>query len=88
MPTTASHTSIIAEFDEETQVLLTSVDKACAAQMKEILHEVEMASLAGDTEYKMDLETMVWTKVIRAYGILMNRAIDAGWVTGVITEDK
>ena len=85
---TEQPTSIIAEFDEETQELLKSVDKACSAQMGEIMADMERASLAGDTEYKMDLETLVWTKVIRAYGILINRAIDAGWVTGVVTGGK
>jgi hypothetical protein len=76
-------TSLLAPFDEETQVLLLEVDAACSLQMQQLMEKINQAALAGDEEYKMDLETMVWTKVIRAYGKLMNRAIDAGWISGV-----
>ena len=81
-------TSLLTPFDSETQVLLQEVDGACAAQKAVLMEKIKQASLAGETQYKMDLETMVWTKIIKAYGILMNRAIDSGWVEGVHTENK
>jgi len=89
MPKTdQKHIDIISPFDDETQALLIQVDNACASQMQRIMEDMEKASLAGDTEYKMDLESLVWSRVIRAYGILMNRSIDAGWVKGIHTTRK
>jgi hypothetical protein len=78
---------ILAPFDDETQKLLNEVDSACRMQSELLLEEMSKASLAAE-EYKMPIESMVWWKVIQAYGVLMNRAIDAGWVDGILTEIK
>ena len=58
----------------------------CRMQMDVLMEDMSKSSLKGE-DYKMDIETMVWFKVIKAYGILMNAAIDAGWVRGVVTEN-
>ena len=79
--------SILAPFDDDTQELLRQVDGACMAQSEHVKSEMSKASLAGG-EYKVDLETLTWIKIIKAYGILMNRAIEAGWVRGVILEEN
>ena len=74
------------QFDDKTQALLTRVDRACSQQFINIQAEIDAASLAGDKEFKLDLESIVWMEIAKAYGILMNRAIDAGWVDGIITD--
>ena len=79
--------TVLAPFDEETEKLLLEFDQACRMQSEVLLKAMERSSLAGE-EYVMTIETMVWWKAIKAYGILMNRAINAGWVRGVVTEEK
>lgn len=79
-------TNLLLPFDPETQELLHQVDKACSVQLEAIIKDMEKASLAGATEYKPDIETLVWSRVAKAYGILMNRAIESGWVQGVLRE--
>lgn len=74
------------EFDDTTQVLLTRVDKACGQQYELIQAEIDKASLAGDKEFKLDLESIVWMEIAKAYGILFNRAIEEGWVKGILQE--
>lgn len=77
--------NMIAPFDEETQNDLKEMDVACAIQIKQLREKAAQASLAG-VPYEIDVETMVWMKVIKSFGILYNRAIDAGWIDGVHME--
>lgn len=79
---------LTSKFDDNTQDLLLRVDRACSQQFENIQAEIDAASLAGDKEFKLDLESIVWMEIAKAYGILMNRAIDEGWVEGVVLEKK
>lgn len=78
--------SILTPFDEPTQKLLKELDTACAAQIELLREEARKASLSGDKELQVDLETLVWSRFIRGYGILYNRAIDAGWIQDIHLE--
>ncbi len=78
----------LGPFDVEQQTLLIQVDNACSQQMQELQDKMKKASLAGDVEYEISYEDLIWTKIIRAYGLLMNQAIAQGWVGGIMTEDK
>lgn len=78
---------LLAPFDDKTQELLIELDTACGIQMDNIKKDVKKAELYGN-EFELDLETMVWMKFIKGYGILMNRAIDAGWVKGIHRGDR
>ncbi len=80
-------TSILKPFDDESQILLNEVDYACSVQMESLRKEAQAKSLANET-LEIDVEVMAWLKIIKAYGILYNRAVDAGWIEGVITESK
>jgi hypothetical protein len=80
-------TSLLAPFSDEDQAVLLEVDNACSIQAQHVKAEMDKASLSGG-EYKVDLETLTWMKITKAYGILMNRAIEAGWVEGVMTGNK
>ena len=62
------------------------VDRACGEQYALIQKEIDAASLAGDKDFKVDLESLVWLEIAKAYGILYNRAVDEGWVKGIITD--
>ena len=75
-------------FAEDVQTLLYRVDFACSQQYKNIQEEIDAASLAGDKEFKLDLESIVWLEIAKAYGILYNRAVDEGWVKGVLTDNE
>ena len=77
-----NHTKLLQPFDKESQSLLKSVDAACQTQMMKMKEEATLAAL-GNNPFEVDLETLVWTRLIRAYGILYNRAIEAGWVDDV-----
>jgi len=80
--------SILAPFDEKTQLLLNEVDNACRVVFDGLKGDVQTASLEGDDKFDVDMETAVWLKVIRAYGILFNRGIDAGWIKGIMTKEE
>lgn len=77
---------LLIKFDEPTQHLLKEVDLACQAQVALMREEAEKASLAGK-ELEIDMETMVWVKIIKAWGILYNRAVDAGWIDDIMLEE-
>lgn len=79
--------SILAPFNATDQKFLNEVDSACRAVMAGMEEEVNAASLSGKKELQLDVETIAWLKFIRGYGILFNRAVDAGWVEGIITEN-
>jgi len=75
-------------FGDETQALLMRVDRACGEQYAIIQADIDAASLAGDKEFKLDLESIVWMEIAKAYGILYNRAVDEGWVKGIVLENE
>ena len=75
-------------FEDEIQVLLARVDSACSQQYANIQAEIDAASLAGDKEFRLDLESIVWMEIAKAYGILYNRAIEEGWVKGILQDTK
>lgn len=78
---------ILAPFDDETLTVLKEVDQACAIQIALLREDANKASLRNE-DLEVDMEAMVWLKVIKAYGILYNRAIDAGWIPEILTENK
>jgi hypothetical protein len=77
---------LLAPFDEATQELLLEIDQAMKAQAEHIKGEANWASL-NNKPYKPDMETLVWLKVMKGYGVLMNRALEAGWIKGALYED-
>lgn len=79
--------TILAPFSDDVQALLIELDEACAVQHKNLKEEAKKASLGGKY-LEVDMETLVWLKFIKGYGILFNRGVDAGWIKGVITNDK
>ena len=79
--------AVYGPFDDETQAKLHEWDNLCRGQHIILEDAMKKASLAGE-DYKMTIDDMIWFKGITAFGILMNRAIDAGWVTGIMTEEK
>lgn len=79
---------ILAPFNDEDALFLSEVDVACRTVMAVMEGEANAASLAGEDELKLDMETIAWLKFIRGYGILFNRAVESGWLKGVVTEIK
>ena len=77
---------LTSKFEDDIQALLMRVDRACGQQFELIQAEIDAASLAGDEEFKLDLESIVWMEIAKAYGILYNRAVDEGWVDGIIVD--
>lgn len=77
---------LLTKFDEPTQKLLKEVDLACKVQVEKMREEANKASLAGK-ELEIDMETMVWVRIIKAYGVLYNRAVDAGWIDDIMLEE-
>lgn len=82
-----SNKAVLAEFDDETQEMLKEMDVACGVQMEALRKEAQSKSLANEP-LEIDTEMMVWIRVIKCYGILYNRAVDAGWIRDVLTENK
>lgn len=80
-----SQTSILAPFGDEDQALLRQVDLACRAEAARLKEEAKKKALANE-EFQVDMETMAWFKIIQAYGILYNRAVDAGWIQDILLE--
>lgn len=74
-------------FDESQQKLLTLVDAACQSQAKVLKDEITRRQLAGE-QLALDDETTGWMNIITAYGILFNRAIEAGWIESEIIIEK
>ena len=77
---------LLAPFDDADAKFLTEVDRACRAVMASMEEEANKASLAGEDELKLDMETIAWLKFIRGYGILYNRAVESGWLKGIVTD--
>lgn len=80
-------TNILLEFDDEVQQHLKEVDYAMRQQSKVMREEARSASLSGK-KLVMDAETAAWLKIMDAYGILFNRAVEAGWINDNSIEDK
>lgn len=78
---------ILAPFNKEDAKFLNEVDYACKAVMEGMEKEATAASLAGKEVMELDMETIAWLKFIRGFGILYNRAIDSGWLRGVVTDN-
>jgi hypothetical protein len=78
----AQSTSILAEFDDDTQEFLKFVDSACTRGIDMIGAEMRRCKLK-DEEFEITPEVMATINMIRGFGILYNRCIDAGWIDGV-----
>jgi len=77
---------LLAPFDDDDAKFLNEVDAACRAVMLGMKEEADASSLAGESELKLDMETIAWLKFIRGYGILYNRAVESGWLKGIVTD--
>jgi len=75
---------ILKPFSESDQKILKVVDQGCRMQAKMISDEDTRAKLAGEP-LEVTPEVAAWRVMIRGFGILYNRAVDAGWVDDVIT---
>jgi hypothetical protein len=75
-------TSILAPFDAPTQFRLKLMDAGCEAIVISEGEEEKRALLAGE-EYSPDQQTIAFLEFCKCFGILMNRAIDCGWVEGI-----
>ena len=82
--TQKSNTDILAPFDDETQEFLRLVDKACDTAIEDMKDEKRRCELTGE-EFQMNYEIAAQLNMIRAFGIMYNRCVDAGWVEGVHT---
>jgi len=80
-------TSILAPFDDETQEFLGFVDQACKTAMDELREERNRCEKTGE-EFQLTYEVAATLNMVRAFGILYNRSIDAGWIKGVHTEQQ
>lgn len=76
------HTSILAPFDEPTQFRLKLMDSGCEQIVKQEEEAKNKALFAGE-EYLPDQQTVAFLEFCKCFGILMNRAIDAGWIDGI-----
>jgi len=80
-------TSILLPFDEETQKRLLLMDAGCQVLVEQENTE-EARCLLSNEPYEPDMETAGFKEFIACYGILMNRAIEAGWIKGVLHEKE
>ena len=77
-------TDILAPFEKNQQILLTLVDSACQAQSEILNEDITRRRLSGESFSTLDDETFGWINIIKAYGILYNRAVEAGWIENEI----
>lgn len=77
----------LAPFNVNQQTLMRVVDKACQEVAEQIKEQATRCSLAGET-FEPDMETAGWMNIIAAYGILYNRAIEAGWIDDLVMEKE
>jgi hypothetical protein len=75
-------TNVIAPFSREEQEFLKQIDKVCKENARLIKNKLATDSLHNRAG-KLDEEDQGWIAFIRAYGILYNRAIEAGWITDI-----
>ena len=76
---------ILAPFNDVDAKFLTEVDRACRAVMAAMEEEANKTALSGEQNMKLDMETIAWLKFIRGFGLLYNRAVDCGWLQGIVT---
>ncbi len=74
--------TMLLPFSEEEQGVLKEVDIACKVHAKKLGQDMQRAAMRNK-DWEPDTEGLVTMSFLSAYGILMNRAIDAGWVTGI-----
>ena len=78
-------TRILAPFSDEVQDFLRFIDSACADGMKMLDKERERAENAKEENW-MTPDLLATFNIIRAYGVLFNRCVDAGWIKAVHLE--
>jgi hypothetical protein len=77
--------SLLRPYPKEQQQMLIHVDRICQENAKRIQDEVNKQLLANPkTQPKLDDEDQGWVLIIKAYGLLYNKAIDLGLVKDVI----
>ena len=76
--------SILGPFDEATQEKLKRVDLACRAEAEAIRERVNKASLAGE-DFQPSQQDLVSITIVECFGVLYNRAVEAGWIQDVQT---
>lgn len=74
---------ILKPFDPAVQTFLKFVEEGCQRQAELIKAEDTRAELAGDS-IEVTPEIAAWRAIIRAYGVLYNRSVDAGWIDDVM----
>ena len=74
--------NVMAPFDDATQFRLKLMDAGCEQIVAEEQQVKDAASLAGE-EYAPDHQTVAFLEFAKCFGILMNRAIECGWVEGI-----
>jgi len=74
---------ILKPFDAGQQSFLKFVEEGCQRQAELIKAEDTRAELAGEP-LEVTPEIAAWRAIIRAYGILYNRSVDAGWIDDVM----
>lgn len=82
-PNSPNPTKLLAPFDDETQDYLRFVDKACNMACRELSKKFN-----PDGETLLDDNELAMLELSRAFGILFNRGVDAGWITGVHVEKE
>jgi len=74
---TDATTNLLAPFDDETQDFLRFIDKEChraIAELNRYKQELE------EKDEAMPPDVIAMLNMIRAYGMLFNRCVDAGWI--------
>ena len=77
--------NVLTPFDDAEQELLKQVDLAIRSEIEHLKEEMNSASLKGE-QLEVDVETLALSRFFKAYGILYNRAVDAGWVSDIMVK--
>lgn len=78
--------ALLLPFDNATQAKLKRVDLAMRAEKEVIEEKLKKASLMG-YDYNLSQQDLVSVTVMEAYGILYNRAVEAGWIQDIHLEE-
>ena len=70
-------------FPDKIVEFLQDVDLACRNQAIDWKTQLD-----EDPKWEPDDTDVAWMAMIKAYGILYNRAIDTGWLKGFLVEEK
>ena len=73
---------ILAPFDEATQFRLKLMDAGCEQIVTQEEEVKKQAELSG-VKYEVSMETAALLEFSKCFGILMNRAIDCGWIDDI-----